>query len=238
LPSDAHDTTDPGPPERIGSPVGCTSGSVSSLTALNVSSAIVNSPSSTTPLSTPTVTATATNAASTRAVVAGIHRLRNVPARRVAARRARASPISPAARAAATSTSTSTPARAGGAIPISRWISRCQPLPRYRKPATATPPTPPSHRHATGPGAGSGRRDSLPHSHTASTPRPYPVAVSSPLIKPCSTWPRGSSDGVSDRQKKVSAPITPTKLYRHHRRTTRSRSDRVQVAIVVPHPPQ
>ena len=40
-------------------------------------------------------------------------------------------------------------------------------------------------------------------------PRPYPPARESPLTRPCSSGLRGSSDGVSEKPKKTSAPMIP-----------------------------
>jgi hypothetical protein len=38
------------------------------------------------------------------------------------------------------------------------------------------------------------------------------MAARSPLTSPCITCPRGSSEGVSDRQNSTVAPIRPVKL--------------------------
>ena len=40
-------------------------------------------------------------------------------------------------------------------------------------------------------------------------PRPYPPARETPLTSPCSSGLRGSSDGVSEKPKKTSAPTMP-----------------------------
>jgi hypothetical protein len=53
-------------------------------------------------------------------------------------------------------------------------------------------------------------------------PTPYPMAAVMPLTAPCRNHARGSSDGVSDRQKNPTATATPVTL--KARRTIRGRT--------------
>src|SRR5690349_2988254 len=57
-------------------------------------------------------------------------------------------------------------------------------------------------------------------------PTPYPMAAVSPLTAPCRNQARGSSDGVSERQKNPTATATPVTLGK--RRTTRGRAGTVR----------
>nr|WP_239129337.1 hypothetical protein [Planobispora takensis] len=104
MPSDAHDTGDPGPPERSGLSGAATPGEVSPLTAANVRSAALNSPCSTTPLPTPMTRATTTMTPSARAAGAAIPRPSRRDSARVARRSSRAAPTSAANNSAASST--------------------------------------------------------------------------------------------------------------------------------------
>jgi hypothetical protein len=69
-------------------------------------------------------------------------------------------------------------------MPISRWISRCHAEPSNMNTATATVASAASHRQATGVARGRGRSDIWRASQTLVTPSPYPIAESSPLIRP------------------------------------------------------
>jgi hypothetical protein len=96
LPIDAHDTSEPGPPERNTSSGGGESRFVSALMVLNELSMAEKKPSMTTPLSTPKESRMTTIAARTAAVRAGIHRPRSRPRAFAPLRSRRNMPTSPA----------------------------------------------------------------------------------------------------------------------------------------------
>ena len=49
-------------------------------------------------------------------------------------------------------------------------------------------------------------------SHTANTPRPYPIAPAAPLTIPWNSGPRGNSDGVIDSHRKTIPTAVPVKV--------------------------